>query len=66
MLTSVTWSRCDGVLTLLLTDALEFEESFIRPLAEARAASMMHRGLSNMLTHISPDGQKLRILNIQR
>ncbi|KAH6641083.1 hypothetical protein F5144DRAFT_562477 [Chaetomium tenue] len=42
----------------------EFEETFIRPLAEARANAMLRQGISNQLAHLSPEAH-IRALNLQ-
>ncbi|KAK5654914.1 hypothetical protein OQA88_6670 [Cercophora sp. LCS_1] len=44
------------------SDIADFEESFVQALSTAQAASMLGRGLSNMLVHPSPDGRQVRIL----
>jgi len=44
----------------------EFESSFIKALADERAAGMLKQGISNMLVHQSADAQQLRILSIKR
>jgi hypothetical protein len=46
-------------------DILEFEETFIRPLAETAASAMSQQGIANQLVHLSPDGQHIRTLNLQ-
>ena len=47
-------------------DIAEFEESFIRPLEEARAGAMLQQGMVNQLVHLSPDARQVRTLNLQR
>ncbi|EAQ86350.1 hypothetical protein CHGG_07603 [Chaetomium globosum CBS 148.51] len=44
---------------------IEFEETFIQPLAEARANAMLRQGISNQLAHLSPDEGHIRALNLQ-
>jgi hypothetical protein len=51
---------------LTLPDIAEFEASFIRPLAEARADAMLQEGISNQLAHLSLDGGRARTLNLHR
>jgi len=51
-----------GVAT---SDIVEFEQSFIQPLADARANAMLHQGISNQLAHLSPDATSVRALNLQ-
>ncbi|KAK3297356.1 uncharacterized protein B0H64DRAFT_473482 [Chaetomium fimeti] len=46
-------------------DITEFEETFIQPLAEARANAMLRQGISNQLAHLSPDATHVRALNLQ-
>ncbi|KAK0652450.1 hypothetical protein B0T16DRAFT_322463 [Cercophora newfieldiana] len=43
----------------------EFEELFIHALSELRATSMLKHGVSNMLAHPSPGGQKIRVLHLK-
>lgn len=54
------------VLTNTPQDVLEFEETFIRPLAEATANAMFQQGITNQLVHLSPDAQHVRTLNLKR
>jgi hypothetical protein len=51
---------------LIVLDIAEFEASFIRPLAEARADAMLQRGISNQLAHLSLDDGRVRTLNLHR
>jgi len=48
-----------------VADITEFEESFIETLSEARAGAMLRQGVSNMLVHLSPDAQTVRILDLK-
>ncbi|KAK4149983.1 hypothetical protein C8A00DRAFT_46525 [Chaetomidium leptoderma] len=48
-----------------VSDILEFEHSFIRPLAEAKAEAMLKQGTTNQLVHMSSDVQHVRTLNLQ-
>ncbi|GAB1314531.1 hypothetical protein MFIFM68171_04741 [Madurella fahalii] len=45
-------------------DIVEFEGSFIRPVAEAKANAMLQKGISNQLAHLSLDEGRLRTLNL--
>ncbi|KAK4032241.1 hypothetical protein C8A01DRAFT_50919 [Parachaetomium inaequale] len=47
------------------SDIVKLEESFIQPLAEARASDMLQQGISNQLAHLSPDAASVRALNLQ-
>ncbi|KAK4099567.1 hypothetical protein N658DRAFT_498272 [Parathielavia hyrcaniae] len=46
------------------SDIVEFETSFIQPLAEARAGDMVLNGLSNQLAHLSISNGRIRALNL--
>jgi len=45
-------------------DIIEFEESFVIPLQEARATAMLQHGVNNMLAFTSPSRQQMFVLNI--
>ncbi|KAK4096717.1 hypothetical protein N658DRAFT_501244 [Parathielavia hyrcaniae] len=46
------------------SDIVEFETSFIQPLAEVRAGDMVLNGLSNQLAHLSISNGRIRALNL--
>jgi hypothetical protein len=46
-------------------DVADFEDTFIHAMSEARAVAMLRQGVSNMLAHPSPDGQRMRVLNMK-
>lgn len=57
----------EGTLLILGSlESFEFEETFIRPLADAQANSMLQQGMNNMLVHSAPDSQHGRALDLQR
>ncbi|KAL2166652.1 hypothetical protein VTG60DRAFT_2348 [Thermothelomyces hinnuleus] len=47
------------------SDISKIEQSFIQPLAGDLAIVMLRQGISNQLAHLSPDGDKVRVLRLQ-
>ncbi|KAK4247066.1 hypothetical protein C7999DRAFT_14853 [Corynascus novoguineensis] len=53
------------IANVAASDVAKFEQSFVQPLAEGQAYTLLRQGISNQLAHPSPDASSVRALKLQ-